>query len=992
MPMQEVQGGFFLTHSLRMPARVNKIAWSSDADLACITDAKTIVLLDSKKENPRKSLIAHKASVRGLAWIPKSNYLISASIDKTLRVWDTQTGLQVRVIKDIASLYGVAVSPNGSIVAAPRVNGTIGFWNISTGALIHSLTGHRSVVRDVAWSPNGLMLASASADGNVCTWDTSTGILQQVLGEGTAEFESIAWSPDGRSIAAGSQDRTIRVWDAVSGRETNILEGHTGRVAAIQFSFDGELLFTSDANDHPITIIWRRDTWETVRAISEIDSPTVCSPAFHPSSPILAYAAQGGYVIQFWQWNRDVIFGAASETRHYRNAKVVILGDSGVGKSGLGLAVTRQAWVATESTHGRRVWSFDNVETDFPDGRHESRETLIWDLAGQPGYRLIHQLHLNEVSLALVVFDARSETDPFSGVRHWDRALRQAHRFRGSSGEGLRKYLVAARTDVGAVAVSKERIVNLVRELGFAEYFETSAKEGWGIQSLIDAIRDGVDWDSLPTVSSNTLFQEIKSFLVTKKESGAVLIRLDDLYQSFCSQFPQYASSSGLQDRFIVCIGRVENRGLIRRLSFGNYVLLQPELLDAYASSMVNAARSEPDGLGYIKEEDALAGLFRMSDDERIRDRELEKLLLIATIEELLSHDIVLKEETDRGSDLVFPSQLTRTQPDAPELPGKTMVFTFDGAVLSIYATLAVRLSRSKLFNKQEMWKDAVTYVDAGGGKCGIYLREIIEGRGELTLFFDSDTSEETRFQFEDYIVSHLQRRALHSTITRRRILACAIDGAVMSEELIKLRRKSGHTEMICPVCEKTKFTLLDREEVLGSALTNRQTAVIRQMDDAADKVRGRATSAMALKGKIESNDYDVFMCHSSADKPEVKEIAERLKERGILPWLDECAIRPGFSWQDELERQIQNIRSAAVFISTDNLGPWQRVEEMAFLRQFVERSCPVIPVILSSYKNIGKPKFSALLGGMKSVDFRKKDPDPLNQLIWGITGARDNY
>lgn len=102
------------------------------------------------------------------------------------------------------------------------------------------------------------------------------------------------------------------------------------------------------------------------------------------------------------------------------------MGDSGVGKSGLALVLSGQPFAPTESTHGRHVWPFDSQEVRSGPGRTDIRETLLWDLAGQPGYRLINQLHLDEVAVALVVFDARSETDPFAGVRHWDRALRQA--------------------------------------------------------------------------------------------------------------------------------------------------------------------------------------------------------------------------------------------------------------------------------------------------------------------------------------------------------------------------------------------------------------------------------------------------------------------------------------------------------------------------------------------------------------------------------------
>src|SRR6185295_16267522 len=96
---------------------------------------------------------------------------------------------------------------------------------------------------------------------------------------------------------------------------------------------------------------------------------------------------------------------------HYVNAKVVLVGDTGVGKTGLSLVLNRRPFEATESTPGRRVWVFDSYIHKIA-GAEQTRETLLWDLAGQPGYRVIHQLHLNEIAVALVVFDGRSETDP----------------------------------------------------------------------------------------------------------------------------------------------------------------------------------------------------------------------------------------------------------------------------------------------------------------------------------------------------------------------------------------------------------------------------------------------------------------------------------------------------------------------------------------------------------------------------------------------------
>ncbi|MCP4110984.1 MAG: TIR domain-containing protein [Desulfobacteraceae bacterium] len=132
---------------------------------------------------------------------------------------------------------------------------------------------------------------------------------------------------------------------------------------------------------------------------------------------------------------------------------------------------------------------------------------------------------------------------------------------------------------------------------------------------------------------------------------------------------------------------------------------------------------------------------------------------------------------------------------------------------------------------------------------------------------------------------------------------------------------------------------------------------------------------------------FDVYLCHNSQDKPFVKEIGTKLKDDGLRPWLEEWELRSGMHWQLVLEEQIENIRAVAVFVGETGIGPWQNMEQEAFLRQFVDRRCPVIPVILPECKN--EPKLPVFLSGMTWVDFRKDDPDPMDQLIWGITGKR---
>lgn len=134
-------------------------------------------------------------------------------------------------------------------------------------------------------------------------------------------------------------------------------------------------------------------------------------------------------------------------------------------------------------------------------------------------------------------------------------------------------------------------------------------------------------------------------------------------------------------------------------------------------------------------------------------------------------------------------------------------------------------------------------------------------------------------------------------------------------------------------------------------------------------------------------SDFDVFLCHNSEDKEDIRAIANKLTAKNLHPWLDEERIPPGRPWQEELEKSIPKIKSAAVFVGKSGYGPWQKLEIKAFLQEFAERQCPVIPVMLDGF--VGSSELPLFMRQFMWVDFRKKHPDPFNQLIWGITGKK---
>src|SRR5262249_5243987 len=136
-------------------------------------------------------------------------------------------------------------------------------------------------------------------------------------------------------------------------------------------------------------------------------------------------------------------------------------------------------------------------------------------------------------------------------------------------------------------------------------------------------------------------------------------------------------------------------------------------------------------------------------------------------------------------------------------------------------------------------------------------------------------------------------------------------------------------------------------------------------MDASADAGRDADAASTVLRAKEEVAKFDVFLCHNWADKPAVRQLARQLRERGLRPWLDESELRPGLPWQRTLEDQIQSI-PAAVVIFGSQVAPWQDQELAAFLRQFLRRSCPVIPVLLPGAE---RPDLPVFLDAMTWVD-----------------------
>lgn len=963
-------------------SEVYRMQWASDGQKLAIPNAnRSIAIWDINQREPGRHLTGHSDRVYDVSWSPvDSNQLASVSRDGQVLLWDVVNGLAYNKFQlDSRANFSVAWSPDGRNIACATRN-TVLIIDAHTGQTIKKLLNHSQGVYCVAWSPDGKTLASGSADSRIVVWSTLTWQKITALEDHTNVIIDLAWSPDGRMLASSSADCTIRLWNTHVWRAAVTLEGHSRYVNAVSFSADGRFLASKSGDD--TVKIWSTGDWKAVHTITEkrgASGPYLSSLQFHPQMPLLATLGEHDVGVRLWGFDPPAMLtaGATVQAIHYVNAKVVLVGDSGVGKSGLGLVLCNRPFELTDSTHNRKVYSFDTQTEEHPD-KQVTHETLLWDLAGQPGYRLINQLHLNDVSVALVVYDSRHEVNPFSGVVHWVKALRQAQKL-DEGGQKLKIFLVAARTDRGVVGISERRIQKFMSDMGIERHFNTSAKEGWGIAELRETIKAAIAWDTLPRVSSTRLFDQIKRFIIEQSESGAVLVDSEALRTMFVMAH-QMKDTAELKAQFETCIDLLIARGLIERLTFGDLILLQPEMLDAYASALVNAAKDQADGLGYIAEEDVLNGNFQLPSSLRLQNKKRERVFLNATLHKILQHEVALREQTDGGAFIVFPSQFTRQAPDLSEQTGQKIRFAFEGSIIKIYTTLVVRLAQTGFFALNELWQNAALFTATSTKtQVGLFLQMETDSEGELSLFFDEKTSNYVRYQFEEYVRAHLRRRAFGGSVRRMMSLTCDC-GYTIPDDVIALRKSNHHTSVNCPICSQ-ELSLLDGQE---AAEQGRRW--IKQMNRIASQESEKAAAVATLSGKQMTEDFDVFLCYNSRDRELVKRIGLALCEQGLHPWLDEWELRPGMRWQDLLSQQIGKIKSAAVFVGGE-MGPWQNMEIEAFLDEFVKRGCPVIPVILESCIEV--PNLPPFLKNMTWVDFRQSSPNPLERLKWGITGEK---
>lgn len=767
---------------------VDSVAISPNGKLGLSgSDDRTVRLWDLESGHSLRVLEGHTAGLFGVTFSPDGKRALSCS--EAVRLWDLKTWEAEQLLWTFRTepVASVAFSPDGERALFGEILGRVRLWDIESGRSLLSLEGHRGMVWSLAFSRDGKRALSGGTDNTVRLWDLDTGRALRVFERHTDSVRCVAFSPYAQRALSGSADKTVRVWDLENDQSPQHMEGHSGAVLKAVFTGDGKHVLSGDGRG--VLHSWK------------LAESALASVAFHGQANPAAGQIQ------------------------YTNAKVLLMGDGGSGKTGLTeRLVHNRPPRRGPSTAG--TWSTQWPLEDLPQELGSEREVWLWDFGGQADQRLIHQLYLDHTALVLLMFDSDKDSVT-AGLREWQQALAR------SVARSVPTLLVAGRTDVG-LRFDREKVDAFAHDNKY-EFFETSAETGSGIPELRKAMLEKIPWQELTRHNSPALFKRLKDEILKLRDEGRALMTLKELESTLRLRLPADVSFADAHLETVVSL--LDGPGLVKELGFGTYILLRPEWINIYAQAVIRTLRAPEYSLGSLPVSSIAEGKLifqtKQADGNETEEKRLpkaeEEVVLQAMEQLLVERRLCLRQ----NGDLVFPSHCGLERPVGPMPPHFFVSYTISGFLDDIYATLVVKLAHCGAFKLKEVWRDAADFETLDEAKIvGIKLVRREDGRGEL-LAHAKGVSQPEQVIFATYIHEHLKEKSTEE-VPRLRFYSCPRDDEPIENRKLAmeiLERDGESAQIRCQRCDKFVALWDALEKRFASETIKQKVEFLRQQE-----------------------------------------------------------------------------------------------------------------------------------------------------------------
>lgn len=272
---------------------VNTVAVSRDAKwTAAGLDDGHIALHNARDDSPPTLLLGHDGAVVWTTFSQDSHYLVSASQDKTAKLWTVQGACTATFRGHTDGVTHAFFTPDGARVVTGSKDGTVAVWSASTGDRLKTLEGpdrsvacltlapdgrtiaigsvsgklrlssiegdehtdipaHGAMITAVSYATDGTCFVTASVDGRALVWEARTARLMGELPNNGSYVIAVDVAAEEGWIATGTSDGTVRVWNSTNYHERWSLRGHSDAITGLSHTFG---ILTSAGRDGTVRV------------------------------------------------------------------------------------------------------------------------------------------------------------------------------------------------------------------------------------------------------------------------------------------------------------------------------------------------------------------------------------------------------------------------------------------------------------------------------------------------------------------------------------------------------------------------------------------------------------------------------------------------------------------------------------------------------------------------------------------------------------------
>lgn len=209
----------------------------------------------------------HEKAVTSVVFSPSGKWVVSGSLDGTVRIWDVKSGVVKSVIRaHTGEVYSVSISVDERFIASASFDQRVLISNLIDGKTAQIFSDFNGWCQNVVFSPDGKQIAVSTTDGRITVWNIENGKKTQSITAPSWQM-ALAWSPDGKYLA--SSLGSVTIWDVTTGQIVKTLRGHTYNISSLSYSPNGK--FLASASLDKTVKIWNTESGEVLQTLEPGD-------------------------------------------------------------------------------------------------------------------------------------------------------------------------------------------------------------------------------------------------------------------------------------------------------------------------------------------------------------------------------------------------------------------------------------------------------------------------------------------------------------------------------------------------------------------------------------------------------------------------------------------------------------------------------------------------------------------------------------------------